>query len=88
MSANYAYKYAIVRTNGLCTGIADTSDYMLDPLYIPITDDSVNFALKYYYPIPDADSLTSFADFQGLFYYDAAHTRPFDEGNAVLRHED
>jgi len=64
----------------------DTSNYILDPLHVPVTDDSVNFALKYYYPIPE--EVTSFADFQGLFYLDAAHTQPFDEGNAVLRHDD
>lgn len=86
MAMTYAYKYAIIRANGLCTGVADTSDYMLDPLYVPITDDSVNFFLKYYYPIPE--EVTSFADFQGIFYNDAAHTQPFDEGNAVLRHDD
>lgn len=86
MALTYAYKYARIRTNGLCTAIQDTSDYILDPLYVPIEDNSVNFALKYYYPIPE--EVNSFADFQGLFYYDAAHTRPFDEGNAVLRHDD
>lgn len=82
----YAYKYARIRTNGLCTGIQDTSTYVLDPLYVPIEDNTVNFALKYYYPIPE--EVNSFADFQGLFYYDAAHTQPFDEGNAVLRYDD
>lgn len=86
MAQNYAYKYAIVRSNGLCTGIQDTSNYILDPLFIPIEDNTVNFALKYYYPIPE--TVTSFADFQGLFYLDAAHTQLFEEGNAVLRHED
>lgn len=86
MALTYAYKYARIRANGLCTAVQDTSTYVLDPLYVPIEDDSVNFALKYYYPIPE--EVNSFADFQGLFYYDAAHTRPFDEGNAVLRHED
>lgn len=84
----YGYKYAILRTSdGICRGLDDTTNYILRPDYIPITDDSVNFLLKYYYPMPTAP-VTSFADFQGLFYYDAAHTQPFDEGNAALRHED
>ena len=86
MSLNYAYKYARIRANGLCTAIQDTSDYVLDPLYIPIYDNTINYALKYYHPIPE--TVTSFADFQGLFYLDAAHTQPFEEGNAALRHED
>lgn len=86
MSLQYEYKYARLMENGMCRAISDTTNYILNPLYVPITDDSVNFALKYYYPIPE--EVNSFADFQGLFYYDAAHTRPFDEGNAVLRHDD
>ena len=89
MSMQYEYQYAILRaSDGLCRGIEDTSTYVLDPTYVPILDDSINWAFKYYYPMPDVDSLTSFADFQGLFYLDAAHTQPFDEGNAALRHED
>ena len=86
MAINYAYKYALIRANGLCTGVQDTSDYVLDPLYVPIEDDSINYLLKYYHPIPA--EVNSFADFQGLFYLDAAHTQPFEEGNAALRHED
>lgn len=87
MATNYAYKYAIVRTSdGLCRGTEDTSSYVLRPDYIPIEDDSINYLLKYYYPMPE--TVTSFADFQGLFYHDAAHTQPFEEGNAALRHED
>ena len=86
MAMTYAYKYALIRANGLCTGVQDTSTYVLDPLYVPIEDDSINYLLKYYHPIPE--TVTSFADFQGLFYLDAAHTQPFEEGNAALRHED
>ena len=78
----YAYKYAVIRENGLCVAVQDRTDYILDPLYIPITDDTVNFALKYYYPIPEV--VNSFSDFNGLFYYDVAHTQPFEEGNAAL----
>lgn len=85
---NYAYKYALLRLDrgGICGGTQDTSDYILRPDYVPIEDDSINYLLKYYYPIPE--TVTSFADFQGLFYLDAAHTQPFEEGNAALRHED
>ena len=87
MALNYAYKYACIRLpSGLCTMIQDTSDYILRPDYIPIEDETINYALKYYYPIPA--EVNSFADFQGLFYLDAAHTQPFEEGNAALRHED
>ena len=87
MSTTYAYKYARIRTeDGLCRGLQDTSTYVLDPTYVPIEDDSINYLMKYYYPIPE--TVTSFADFQGLFYYDAEHTQLFEEGNAALRHED
>jgi hypothetical protein len=86
MATNYAYKYAQLMSDGLCIGLQDTSDYFLDPLYIPIEDDSIDYLLKYYHPIPE--TVNSFADFQGLFYLDAAHTQPFEEGNAALRHED
>lgn len=83
MERRYAYKYARIRiTDGLCIGVMDTTTLELDPQFVPITDDSINFALKYYYPVPE--SVTSFDDFQGLFYYDAAHTQPFEEGNAAL----
>lgn len=88
MAMNYAYKYAILRLDrgGVCGEIQDTSTYILDPAYVPILDDSIDYTLKYYHPIPE--TVTSFADFHGLFYYDAAHTQPFEEGNAALRHED
>lgn len=88
MATNYAYKYATIDdlTNGLCLGVQDTSNYVLDPTYVPILDDNIEYIFKYYWPIPE--SVTSFADFQGLFYLDEAHTQPFEEGNAALRHED
>lgn len=87
MSLNYAYKYARIRlSDGICRAVTDTSEYILSPEYVPIEDDTINYALKYYYPIPE--SVTSFADFQGLFYLDAAHTQLFEEGNAALRHEE
>lgn len=85
MSVMYEYKYAYINANGLCIGTRDTTNLYLDPRFVPIEDDSVDFLLKYYWPIPE--TVTSFADWQGLFYLDAAHTQPFEEGNAVLRHE-
>lgn len=75
----YAYKYATLRANGLCDGVQDTTNYILDPLYVPIEDDSLPYPLKYYYPIPA--TVTSFADFQGKWYYDAAHQNEVAELN-------
>ena len=81
MAQNYAYKYAIIDLNlgGMCRGVQDTTTYVLDPTYVPITDDNIDYLLKYYYPIPE--TVTSFDDFQGLWYYDAEHTELFEEGN-------
>lgn len=75
---NYAYKYAVL-TNGQCWGTQDTTNYILDPNYVPIEDDTIDYFLKYYYPIPE--TVNSFDDFQGLWYLDAAHTQLFEEGN-------
>lgn len=85
MATMYAYKYAYINADGLCIGKQDTSNLYLDPSFVPIEDDSIDYLLKYYWPIPE--TVTSFADWQGLFYLDAAHTQPFEEGNAALRHE-
>ena len=85
MSQQYAYKYAVLRLDrgGVCGEMQDTTTYILRPDYVPVTDiDTVDFTLKYYYPIPE--TVTSFDDFQGLFYHDAAHTQPYVEGNACL----
>lgn len=79
MERRYGFKYAIITENGMCIEIRDCTQYVLDPLYVPIEDDTINYALKYYYPIPE--TVTSFDDFQGLWYYDAAHTQLFEEGN-------
>lgn len=80
----YAYKYAVLdlTLGGLCLELQDTTTYVLRPDYVPITDDSIDYILKYYYPIPE--SVSSFSDFNGLFYYDAEHTQPFEEGNVAL----
>lgn len=73
MSITYAYHYAIVRANnGLCRETQDTSDYILDPTFVPIDDASGDYLLKYYWPLPE--TVESFDDFQGQWYTDAAHT--------------
>lgn len=70
----YGYKYAIIGdlTNGLCLGADDRTDYILRPDYVPISDIYAGYELKYYWPIPT--TVTSFSDFQGKWYTDAAHT--------------
>ena len=80
MAVNFNYKYAYIRDNGLCTGVDDTTDYILDPHYVPIEDETINYLLKYYWPIPT--TVTSFDDWQGFWYLDANHTELFEEGNA------
>ena len=73
MATNYAYYYARLNAStGMCTGVMDTSDYILDPYYVPIDVYTGNYMLKYYYPIPE--TVTSFDDFQGKWYTDASHT--------------
>lgn len=67
----YAYKYALLREDGRCFGTIDTGDYILDPLYVPIEDDTLDYYRKYYYPIPT--SVTSFSDFQGRWYTSSTH---------------
>lgn len=79
MGVQYQYKYAVIRSNGLCTGTQDTTNYVLNRLYVPIEDDSLPYLMKYYYPIPEA--VTSFDDFQGKWYADAAHTIEVPELN-------
>lgn len=79
MSIQFQYKYAIIRENGLCTSKIDTTDYVLDRLHVPIEDDSLPYLMKYYYPIPE--TVTSFDDFQGKWYSDAAHTIEVPELN-------
>ena len=70
----YGYKYAIIRdmTTGLCLGVQDTTDYILAPSHVPIEDMDAGYELNYYWPIPT--TVTSFADFQGKWYLDEAHT--------------
>lgn len=86
MSELYAYKYALLDMSeeyyGQCIGVQDTTTYEVRPDYVPITDDSIDYLLKWYYPVPT--SVTSFDDFNGLFYYNEEHTQPFEEGNAAL----
>lgn len=79
MSTHYAYKYATLRSNGLCDGVMDTTNYILRPDYVPIEDDTLPYLLKYYYPMPE--SVTSFDDFYGKWYYDEAHQNEVAELN-------
>lgn len=79
MAQQYAYKYAYINNNGLCVGLRDQSDICLNVNHVPIEDDTIDYLLKYYYPIPE--TVTSHDDWQGLWYLDAAHTQLFEEGN-------
>ena len=70
-SPRYAYKYALINESGMCIGVDDTSNYVLNPLYVPIETYNTNYLLKYYYPIPE--TVTSFDDFQGKWYTSSSH---------------
>lgn len=78
---NFNYKYAVLDLSlgGMCLEVQDTTNFILDPTYVPIEDDSLPYFLKYYYPIPE--TVTSFDDFQGKWYLDAAHTQEATELN-------
>lgn len=77
MALQYQYCYANVReSDGLCIGAQDSSVYTLDPTYVPIEHEYMDlYALKYYWPLPE--TVTSFDDFKGQWYSDAAHTIPW-----------
>lgn len=75
----YGYKYAIVMENGMCIEVRDSTDFILDPLYVPIEDNTLPYLLKYYHPIPE--SVTSFSDFQGKWYTDSTFTVEVPELN-------
>ena len=76
----YAYKYAIIMAGtGLCRGTSDTSNYILDPLYVPIEDTSLPYLMKYYHPIPD--EVTDFSDFNGKWYSDSSYNVEVPELN-------
>lgn len=72
MSMHYGYKYARIREDGLCVEVQDTTNYILDRLYVPVETDDFAYLMKYYHPIPD--KVTSFDDFHGLWYSDSAFT--------------
>ena len=73
MALDYAYAYAIIDLKtGECFQVDDTTDYIIDRQYVPTPTYNENYLLKYYYPIPT--SVSSFADFTGEWYVDAAHT--------------
>ena len=76
MAVNYEYLYAQIEEDGMCVGIQDTTNYILNPLYVPIEIDDWNYVFKYYYPIPE--TVESFDDFQGQWYEDAEHTIPWN----------
>lgn len=80
MSVQYQYRYAQITESGLCRGMQNTTDYVLNRLYVPIEDTSLPYLMKYYYPIPE--TVTSFDDFQGKWYADAAHTVEVPELNS------
>ena len=76
MATNYAYYYAEIDINtGMCTGLQDTSNYILRPAMVPIETYDMNYLFKYYYPIPE--TVESFDSFQGQWYSDAAYTIPW-----------
>ena len=73
MATNYAYHYAIVsEDDGWCLETQDTSEYILEPTFVPIDDAWGDYLLKYYWPLPE--TVSSFDDFQGKWYTDVAHT--------------
>lgn len=75
----YGFKYATIRSNGFCDGLQDTTNFILDPYYVPIEDDSLPYLTKYYHPIPA--TVTSFSDFHGKWYYDAEFQNEVPELN-------
>ena len=78
---NFNYKYAVLELSmgGLCIAVEDRTDYILDPAYVPIEDDTLNYAFKYYHPVPE--TVTSFDDFQGKWYSDPNFTVEVPELN-------
>lgn len=63
----YAYNYAQVELDtGRCTGLQDTTNYILRRDYIPVDKIKVTYLDKYYHPVPE--SVSSFDDFQGRWY--------------------
>lgn len=79
MDARYGYKYARIMENGLCRGVEDTTDYILNRLYVPIVNDRLPYLMKYYHPIPDV--VNNFDDFQGKWYADVQFTIEVPELN-------
>lgn len=77
----YGFYYATIELNngGECTGVQDTTDFILDPTYVPIPEYSRDYLFKYYYPIPE--TVTSFDDFNGKWYYDSEHQNEATELN-------
>lgn len=73
----YGFYYAIVvPETGECIEVRDTTDFILDPIYIPIEEYSRGYLLKYYHPIPS--SVSSFDDFTGQWYVDSDYATIYD----------
>ena len=74
MAVEYAYTYALINlTTGECFQVDDSTNYIINRKYVPIPEYNENYLLKYYYPLPP-ESVSSFSDFTGEWYVDAAHT--------------
>lgn len=74
----YAFCYALIgdTSNGRCVGVTDSTNYELDPTYVPIEQYDVGYVMNYYWPLPEI--VTSHDDFVGQWYKDAAHTEIFE----------
>lgn len=79
MERRFGYKYARVMANGMCVELKDTTNFILDPLYVPIEDVTLPYLMKYYHPIPE--TVTSFDDFHGRWYSDSTFETEVPELN-------
>lgn len=79
----YAYKYGVLDLSseyyGQCFQVQDTTDYVIRPDHIPISEPIEAYMELWYYPVPT--SVSSFADFTGKWYYDQEHTQEATELN-------
>ena len=69
----YAYAYAVINSDGWCLQVKDSSVYVEDKYHIPLENYNADYLFKYYYPVP-----TEYGDFNGEWYYDAAHTQVYN----------
>lgn len=79
----YSYKYGILDLSeeyyGQCIHVQDTTNYILSPEYVPISEPIEEYMELWYYPVPT--SVSSFSDFTGKWYYDQEHTQEATELN-------